>query len=136
MIHVPKDRTRKQPAKAFCKNDECRVNGGEFHFEADHDEPVSCPKCSAKTGPIVGVLTLVHLLIKDDTGPLQGSGGLRYSIECDPERKYIATETNNEAASSVLEAVNCPMCIAESKVRQQSTPELTGDALAAKNAGV
>lgn len=110
-IKVPHDRTVKQPAAGFCRNPECReVSNEEFHFVVEHDN-FSCPKCGANKAPMVGVLVLTHLLIRNQAGPILGSGGLRYALGCDMKRAYLATVSNQEAATDNIEIANCPGCL-------------------------
>lgn len=60
---------------------------------------------------MIGVLSLTHLLIRHEKGPIKGSGGLRYVIACDSERAYLATATNKEAATDNADLANCPGCL-------------------------
>lgn len=112
---VPGDRTVKQPATGFCRNPECREQSNEeFHFRVEHDH-FSCPKCGANAASMVGVLVLTHLLIRHEKGPIIGKGGLRYAIGCDEVRAYLATTTNQEAATDNPEIANCPGCLEQAK---------------------
>ena len=108
---VPVDRTIKQPAEGFCRNPECAEDGKEFHFTVEHDL-FSCPKCGANTSPMIGVLVLTHLLVRDESGPIIGAGGLRWALACSEDRAYLATATNQEAATDNLHLINCPGCVA------------------------
>lgn len=99
-----------QPAAGFCRNPECRENGREFEFQVEHDN-FSCPKCGADRAPMIGLLVLTHLLVRNDQGPIIGSGGLRWSLACDEERAYLATVTNKEAATDNAKVANCPGCL-------------------------
>jgi len=111
-VSVPHDRTTKQPLRGYCLNPECREqpDDSRFEFEAHNDHFV-CPKCGADSPFLVGLLTLTHLLLPDPKGKIQGSEGIRYRFACDGERSILATPTNNEAATGVLELVNCPGCL-------------------------
>lgn len=108
-ISVPSDHSLKQPAKGFCRNPECLENDNKYIFEIKHDNP-ACPKCGADRTPFVGLLILTHLLIRDKSGPIQGVGGLRYSIACDQKRAYLSTLTNKEAATDNQNIFNCRLC--------------------------
>lgn len=110
-IAMPKDRTVKQPATGFCRNKHCRIDGKEFQFPVEHDR-FACPKCGADSKPMVGVLVLTHLLLPHEQGPLKGRSG-RWVIACDDQRAYLATATNQEAATDNAEVANCPGCLAK-----------------------
>jgi len=115
MARVPQDRTVKQPAAGFCRNPECReVSNEEFHFVVEHDH-FACPKCGANKSPMVGTLVLTHLLIRNEAGPIIGHGGLRWALGCDAVRAYLATTTNQEAATDNPQLANCPGCLARAK---------------------
>jgi hypothetical protein len=110
-IAIPSDRTTKQPVRAYCYNPECKpVDGDRFEFGVSNDR-FACPKCGAFLPPMVGVLSLVHLLVRDPKGPIIGEGGLRWRLACEERRAYLATVTNNEAATVVREVANCPGCL-------------------------
>lgn len=109
-VKVPKDRTINQPATGFCRNPECREDGQEFNFQVEHDN-FCCPKCGADRAPLIGVLVLTHLLVRHEQGPIIGKGGLRWAIACDEKRAYLATATNQEAATDNAEVANCPGCL-------------------------
>ena len=111
-IVMPQDRVVKQPAEGFCRNPECRERSDqEYRFRVEHDR-FSCPKCGANSPPMVGVMVLTHLLVRHSEGHVLGSGGLRYRIACDSRRAYLATVTNQEAATDDPGVVNCPGCLA------------------------
>lgn len=107
---IPADRTIKQPAAGFCRNPECSEENGEFHFVVEHDHFV-CPKCKADRAPMIGSLVLTHLMIRNEAGPILGEGGLRYALGCDMKRAYLATMTNEEAATDNPKVANCPGCL-------------------------
>jgi hypothetical protein len=111
-IIIPRDRTIKQPVTCYCMNPECREDSADdrFEFPLEHD-PVCCPKCGANESPLIGMLALVHFVVRNKEGRIRGAGGMRYSLACEPKRAYIATETNGEAGSDQLECVNCPGCL-------------------------
>lgn len=117
-IVIPHDRTSKQPCAGCCMNPACKENSDDerFVFMADHDH-FACPKCGADRAPTVGLLSLVHFLIPDRKGHIVGMGGLRYQLGCDDTRAYLATVTNEEAATGELSIVNCPGCLAEASKR-------------------
>lgn len=111
MARVPNDRTIKQPAAGFCRNPECREKSDEeFQFVVEHDH-FACPKCGANSLPMVGVLVLTHLMIRNEAGPIVGHGGLRWALGCDQVRAYLATTTNQEAATDNPKLANCPGCL-------------------------
>ncbi len=69
-VEVPRDRTNKQPANGFCRNPECQEDGqDEYRFEVHHAR-VECPKCGANQAPMIGLLVLTHLMIRDGNGPI------------------------------------------------------------------
>lgn len=110
-IIVPRDRTTHQRASGFCRNPKCVPKGrGEFNFVVE-DDLFSCPKCGANASPMVGLNTLIHFLLPTPKGKILGAGGLRYNLACDVERAYLATVTNDEAATGDIECVNCPGCL-------------------------
>ena len=111
-VQIPADRTQKQPVTCFCRNPECLEKSTDSHYQWQTDQtPVVCPKCGACLAPMVGVISLVHFLIRDKQGPIVGHGGLRYAFACSQTRAHLATYTNDEAATGELHAVNCPGCL-------------------------
>lgn len=117
-IEVPNDRTSKQPITGYCYNLECMEEGQRFEFPVPHGD-VACPKCGATEAPMVGLLTLIHFLVRDKMGPIRSGFG-RYKLACDPKRWHLATPTNLEAATDQLQAANCPQCLkvaAEQKLK-------------------
>lgn len=114
---IPTDRTTKQPVKAICRNPECAGDRTYFEFEAQHDR-FCCPKCGANRPPMIDLLVLTHLLVKNKNGPIEGESGIRWQIACDTRRAYLATATNLEAATTAKEVANCPGClISQSQIR-------------------
>jgi Zn finger protein HypA/HybF involved in hydrogenase expression len=115
-VNVPHDRTDKQPVTGFCMNPECLESSDRrrFEFPVEHSSVV-CPKCGANEPPYVGVLALVHLLVRDNKGPIIGTGGLRWKLLCDEKRAYLATATNQEAATGDPHAISCPGCKAKAE---------------------
>ena len=109
-ILVPHDRSLKQPVIAFCSNPECAENGKEFNFITEHDR-FCCPKCKNDQPPGVGLLVLIHVLMRDNQGPVTGAKGLKYKIACDSKRAYLATATNLEGATGDPTCANCPDCL-------------------------
>lgn len=110
---IPNDRTKKQPVYCFCVNPECLDESCHTRFVFPHEHgQVECPKCGATESPYVGVLVLTHYMARLPRGPIRGVGGLGYHIACDPTRAYLATATNQEAATDQIEAVTCPGCLA------------------------
>ncbi|MEX2176193.1 MAG: hypothetical protein WD872_17660 [Pirellulaceae bacterium] len=111
-IIIPNDRTQKQPVRCYCRNPECLESSDKkrFEFDAEHAD-IACPKCGATEAPYVGVLSLVHFLHRNPRGLIVGMGGLRYQLACEEQRPYLATLTNDEAATDQLIAVNCPGCL-------------------------
>ena len=116
-IKIPDDRTTAQPVTAFCMNPECATENAEtgelserFLFDVSAGQ-VACPKCGANESPLVGLLTLTHMLLRDNNGPIRGMGGLKYKLACDHKRRVLATNTNQEAATGDLRACNCLGCL-------------------------
>ena len=118
---VPEDRTVMQPAAGFCRNPECRENGKEFEFVVENDH-FACPKCGADRSPMIGLLVLTHLLVRDNAGPINGAGGLRWALACAQDRAYLATVTNKEAATDNVKIANCPGCLAVAEQRNLLKP--------------
>lgn len=117
-IIIPHDRTTRQPIFAYCRNPDCSDDGkNEFRFTVE-DDLFCCPKCGANEPPLVGAYTLIHWLVRDQKGPILGSGGLRYFVACDPNRHHLATFTNLEAASGDPSCINCPQCLLEAANRK------------------
>ena len=102
------DRTTKQPITWRCRNPECAVDGRQFEFQSDYDE---CPKCKSRP-PVTSMISLCHMLLPDPRGRIRGQHG-RYRLACARKRDYLATTTNHESASNLIEVVNCPGCLAE-----------------------
>lgn len=75
-----------------------------FGREFERDTP-ECDKCGA-TKPAVVTLTLVHWLVIQKDGPLQGSR-LRFRIACQPSRPSLA---HNFPGSPQPDHVSCPLC--------------------------
>ncbi|TWU22454.1 hypothetical protein Pla52o_35100 [Novipirellula galeiformis] len=114
-IIVPEDRVLSQPVTGFCRNPRCREKSNqEFRFKVEHDL-FSCPKCGANSAPMVGVMTLTHMLVPDPDGPVRGNGGVRYVIACDSKRAYLATVSNDEAVTDNPKVANCPGCLAKAE---------------------
>lgn len=110
-VLIGKDRTIKQPVRAFCRNPKCRKTMGvDFEFQVEHDR-FCCPKCGADREPFIGVLSLTHHLVPDPKGPIVGLGGRRFKLGCETRRAYLATATNNESATDQPPYVNCPGCL-------------------------
>lgn len=115
-IVIPEDRTTKQQSFGVCMNIECREVSTDERFTFPvNDDHFCCPKCGADKPPMVGMLAMVHLLIRAKEGPIEGMGGLRYRLACDSVRSYLATHTNQEAATGEIAAVNCVGCLAEAE---------------------
>lgn len=127
-ILLPRDRTTKQRPTGFCLNPECFESSDQqrFEFPVEHDR-TACPKCGADRSPMVGLLSLVHHVIRTPKGKIVGVGGLKYGLACDPGRSFIATVTNNEHGSGDISAVNCPGCLAAHQ--QNNTPAVSGMSL-------
>jgi len=49
--------------------------------------------------------------VRDEHGPIVGDFGLRFKLACEGKRDYLATETNEEAATGDYRAVNCESCL-------------------------
>jgi hypothetical protein len=111
-IDIPHDRTQHQMPKGYCLNPECLESSTDSRYEFDVDQDkFSCPKCGSDSPLMVGLLVLIHFLVRDQRGPVHGSEGARYRFACDPRRSHLATPTNLEAASADLKAVNCEGCL-------------------------
>ena len=107
---IPEDRTIRTPARAICRNPECQEPGKRrFEFSVKHGA-VECPKCSASKSPMICLMVLTHLLVKDPDGMIQGDHGWKYKLACDKTRAYLATATNLEAATACEDVYNCPHC--------------------------
>lgn len=127
-IIIPNDRTIKQPAMGCCYNPACREKSTDERFEFIVEHSLfSCPKCGANQPPFVHLLVITHLLVPDQKGALIGAGGLRYKMACDETRAYLATVSNQEAASGDLQVVNCPGCLAAQQ--KENFPVIAGSAL-------
>lgn len=114
-IIIPDDRTSKQPATGYCLNPTCAPSGQlRFDFPLKHNR-LGCPKCGANKPPLVGLLVLVHYLIANPLGEIEGMWGRRFSLGCDEIRAYLATTSNLEAATASIEAVTCPGCLKAAK---------------------
>jgi len=100
------ERTTKQPLHWRCINPECVENREWFEWTGDDAE---CPKCK-QVPPGIVLLALIHLLVKDPEGKIQGQFA-RYRIACDPGKDYIATPGNNEAGTNNPNVANCPGCL-------------------------
>ena len=122
-IIIPGDRTTKQPVLGYCLNKACREPGqSEFEFITEHDH-FACPKCGSTDKSTVGVKVLIHLMLPDRNGPIEGSRGAKYILGCDSRRAYLATFTNLEAATGDPTVANCPGCLAEALRRNQLGPQ-------------
>lgn len=102
------DQTVKQPVVWRCSNPHC-IPIGEMWFDFESDRP-RCPKCTSEGFPNVTKKALIHLMLRDAKGPIQGQYG-RYRLACDKNRVDMATPTNGEAATDHFEAANCPGCL-------------------------
>lgn len=129
-IAIPQDRTTAQQPRGYCLNPACLDDSTDsrFEFPVDHDR-FCCPKCGGRDGPMVGLLVLTHLLIRDAKGPILGAMG-RWRIACSTKRAYLATATNLEAATTEPAIANCPGCLAAAEQLGITKPQ--GLALLAK----
>lgn len=107
-------------------NIECIIANGHKRFEFETEGDVKCPRCGATEAPMIQLLALVHFMVRDPKGPIAGHCS-RWRLACDPKRAHLATETNNEAASDQLIAVNCPGCLKVAK--EQKLAKRQGDAV-------
>lgn len=123
-ILIPRDRTKRQPARGYCYNPECREDSDQdrFEFDVEHDR-FCCPKCGNDRPPGVGLLVLTHLMIRDPSGPIHGDMGQNYMLACDQKRAYLATVTNLEAATGDPAYCNCPGCLKVAEERKLTTPQ-------------
>ncbi len=115
VLHPPplvlEGQTLKQPVVWRCRNPECKEISTARYYEFEGEYP-ECPKC--KCGPpTVSKRALIHLLIRDNKGPIVGEFGLRWKMACDHKRVTLATEDNGEAASGDSSAINCPTCLSK-----------------------
>lgn len=109
LIHT--EQTTKQPTVFRCPNPECNESPlTQSYFDFESDQPV-CPKCGVGP-PHVQKRSLIHLLVRDPRGQIEGQYGLRYRLACDVRRDYLATKLNGEAATGDPMAINCPGCLA------------------------
>lgn len=109
---MPTERTSKQQAQGFCWNPDCADGADRFIFPIKHDR-FCCPKCKADSAPMVGVLSLMHLLVADEKGPIVGAYGRRYRMACEKKRDHLALPDNSEGATGDKQFVNCPGCLAQ-----------------------
>jgi hypothetical protein len=110
-IDIPVDRCAHQMPRGYCLNPECLESNTDSRYEFDVDQDkFSCPKCGSDSPVMVGLLVLIHFLVRDQKGPVVGQG-IRYRFACDAKRAHLATNTNLEAASGDIKAVNCPGCL-------------------------
>lgn len=121
--HRHPDRTAQHPIRWRCVNPECQELGQQFEFESDR---ARCPKCGGEDRCVV-MLTLLHLVVRDDKGPIRGRL-FNYRLACDKTRRRgaIATETNNEGATGDINSVNCAACLAEVQRLDLATPAGSG----------
>jgi hypothetical protein len=82
------------------------AEGKWLQFESA--EPV-CPSCGADSRKpqhknSIVPLELIHYLIRDEHGPIVGSGAL-YKLACKPEQKHMDKHCTGEPAQ-----VTCPKC--------------------------
>ena len=114
-IAIPHDRTDQQPLRGYCLNPACLEDSADqrFEFDVEHDR-FACPKCGGQDAPMVGLLVIIHLLIRDAKGPIKGQMA-RFRVACNTKRAYLATLTNMEAATGDPSIANCPGCRAEAK---------------------
>lgn len=111
-IEVPHDRCEHQIATGYCLNPDCRELDTDSRYEFPvEDDKFCCPKCGSDSKLMVGLLVLIHFLVRDLTGKIVGSDGIRYRFACDAGRCHLATTTNLEAASGEIKAVNCAGCL-------------------------
>lgn len=107
------DQTSKQPIVWLCPNPDCRPTGpcpsGEVNFYNFESEYPRCPKCGSGP-PSVQKKVLIHFLMPDRNGNIEGINGLHYFLACDRKRKEVATFTNGEAGTGSIQSVNCPGC--------------------------
>ena len=112
VLIIPNDRSTKQRVRCICRNPECLESSDKPHFEFTSEHAhITCPKCGANRSPMVAMLALVHFLHRERSGPIVGVGGLRYRLACEEKRAYLATTTNQEAATGDFAHVNCPGCL-------------------------
>lgn len=98
----------KYPVFWLCMNPDCREHErGAFVFRSDYPE---CPKCGCGA-PTVQKRALVHLLLRNNKGPIVGDLGLRWELACDTKRDYLATIDNGEACTGDSRHVNCQACL-------------------------
>lgn len=111
-IIIPGERTTKQQPQGFCWNPDCAGEADRYIFDVHHDR-FCCPKCGADSAPLVGILSLMHMLVADVKGQIVGAYGRRYRMACDTTRDYLATLDNGEGATGDQQFVNCPGCLIE-----------------------
>lgn len=104
------DQTSKEPVVWRCHNPPCGpLPGLPMPFDFKSDYPV-CPKCGSNGLPNVHKRALIHLLVPDARGPIQGQHS-RLRVACDPTRITLATLTNGEAMTGVIGECNCESCL-------------------------
>lgn len=82
---------------------------GHPHEFISEGQPIVCPECgNNQVGYTIVPLVRIHLLVKDDKGPIVGSKG-RYLVACDPSKKALE-DPSIEAWSESHLATTCPGC--------------------------
>ena len=116
---VPENRTVAQPVVAICRNTNCKLT--DFYV-SDRSKHVTCPGCG--NNKAIAIQQLIHVLVPDRAGKIQGGSGGMYSVECDPDLTVMG---DLETLTGSIEAANCPQCLKEYKERIEAEAELTSD---------
>lgn len=85
----------------ICISLPCRDQGAT-QFSSEETKPI-CPKCGYANA--IRRVTLVHLLVQDLKGPIQGDGA-NYRVACGKDHKLVLNATGEPLAA------NCPKCLA------------------------
>jgi hypothetical protein len=65
-IIIPSDRCNHQMPRGYCLNPDCRESSTDSRYEFDvEDDKFSCPKCGSDSPVMVGLLVLIHFMIRD-----------------------------------------------------------------------
>ena len=90
--------------------EEGQTHGHPHDYVATGPKDTACPKCgNTELGHSITPRVRIHLLVKDDKGPIVGAKG-RYVVACDPGKKALE-DPSIEAWSDAYGALTCPQCL-------------------------